>query len=77
MENIQFEADNAARATYATAPKKSAMVKMVMKLGIQDEAVANYILVGVSVALLAFTFYMYSGMFSSPEVAPTVENVTE
>lgn len=68
MDNIEFEADKVAATTYADAPKKSAMVKLLMSLGIKEESTANYILIGASVLLLAVTAYIYIGIFSEPKV---------
>lgn len=73
MDNIEFETDKIATTTTHTGtPKKSAMVKLLMGFGIKDEATANYILIGGSVLLLAFTAYLYVGILSEPKVDETI-----
>lgn len=73
MDNIEFEADNVATTTqYTGTQKKSGMVKLLMGLGVKDEATANYILIGLSVILLALTVYLYMGILGTPNVDQAV-----
>ena len=69
MDNIEFEADKITATTqYTGTQKKSGMVKLLMGLGVKDEATANYILIGLSVILLALTVYLYVGILGTPKV---------
>lgn len=70
MENIQFENDAlGSRNAYTfTARKQSSIVKILLKLGVPNERVANYILIGFSGLMIALAIYMYVDMFSAPEI---------
>ena len=66
MENIEFELEKSATQTY-TAPKKPKMVKLLAKIGIRDERMANYILIGLVVLGFILTWRLYSGLLGSAE----------
>ena len=64
MENIEFELEKSTTQTYS-APKKPKMVEFLAKMGIRDERMANYILVGVIVLGFILTYRLYSGLLGS------------
>lgn len=66
MENIEFELEKSPTQTY-TPPKKPKMVELLAKIGIRDERMANYILIGLVVLGFIITYRLYSGLLGSAE----------
>lgn len=68
MQGIEFEEDksyqNFTAEQQASALRPSTMVRLLLKLGIPDPAVANYILLGVAGIFFGITIFLYAGIFA-------------
>lgn len=69
MQGIEFETDNASSSTqkHIPAEKTSAMVELLLKFGVKDTAMANYILLGTAGILIGATIFIYAGLLGEPK----------
>lgn len=70
MQGIDFEDDRnlsglATRVLVQTA-KPSFMMRLLTRVGVEDTAVANYILLGVAAIFFGITIFLYAGVFTEP-----------
>ncbi len=70
MQGMEFETDQINRASqsqYSTEKREPTMVRWLIKLGINDPATANFILLGIAGIFIGITIFMYAGIFAEPE----------
>lgn len=67
MDEIKFETDTLSQSgmNRLSGPRTPAMVRLLLKLGVPDEAMANRILIGIAVLGLIGTFFLYANLFNN------------
>jgi hypothetical protein len=70
MQGIEFETDNASSSPqkHIPAEKTSAMVELLLKFGVKDTAMANYILLGTAGILIGIAVFLYAGVLNKPQI---------
>jgi len=64
MHDIEFEEENSYQIKNVVA-KQSFMKSILSKVGISDPMTANYVLLGVAVALFGIALFMYAGLLGN------------
>jgi len=62
MEGIEFETDRVPAGMEPEDDKTPVMVKWLMKLGVPDEKMANYVLIGMTVVFFVLSVFIYATM---------------
>jgi len=64
MHDIEFEEENSYQIKNVVV-KQSFMKSILSNVGVSDPATANYVLLGVAVALFGITLFMYAGLLGN------------
>lgn len=76
MQEIEFETDKSYPANSYTSgevARKPTMVRLLMKIGITDTSLANYILIGVAGIGLGITIFLYANALVEPKIDRAAE----
>ena len=64
MHDIEFEEENSYQIKNVVV-KQSFMKSILSNVGVSDPATANYVLLGVAVALFGIALFMYAGLLGN------------
>lgn len=73
MQGIEFETDQGSTTTYSMTPKKSGMLELLSKVGVDDTATANFILLGIVAVFFGITIFLYAGIIGGRTVDPAAD----
>lgn len=69
MQGIEFETDQSFSPGASTTPgtKKTIFGRLLMNVGITDQATANYVLLGIAAIFFGVSIFIYAGILREPE----------
>ena len=78
MANVQFEEDQQFGGSSSGfqsrqilgVPQTPWMVRLLGKLGVRDEKIAGYILIGIAVVGISITMFLLFGKLAGPTIPP-------
>ena len=78
MANVQFEEDQQFGSSSGSfqsrqilgVPQTPWMVRLLGKLGVRDEKIAGYILIGIAVVGISITMFLLFGKLAGPTIPP-------
>lgn len=68
MQGIEFETDQSPVVEYQnTTQKRSGMMRLLGKLGIDDPILANFVLLGLAAIFFGVAIFLYAGILVEPK----------